>query len=326
MLLKQNEEIRIVSPSTSMIILSEDTINNANESLEKIGLFVTFGKNVMKSDEYYTSSTIENRVRDLHDAFKDKNVKAILSSIGGHNCNQILNYLDYELIKNNPKIICGYSDITALLIAIYAKTGMITYHGPHYSTFGMKKGNEYTVEYFKNIFFNKKPVVIESSKDYSDDLWFLNQEKRTFIANKGMKIINKGKAQGIIIGGNLCTLNLLQGTEYMPNIKDDIILFLEDDASTNENFFMEFDRNLVSLMQTKLFNNVKAIVIGRCQIDSKMTEEKWQKLLDKKELRKIPIVIDADFGHTTPMFTFPIGGYCTLNCQNNKVKITLKDK
>src|SRR5699024_2083738 len=153
----------------------------------------------------------------------DKNVKAILTVIGGYNVNQILDYIDYDLIKENPKIICGFSDITALTNAIYAKAGMITYSGPHFSSFGMKKGFEYTEKYFKKMLMQSESIEIESSNEWSNDSWFKNQENRTFIKNVGMKIINEGEAEGKIIGGNLCTLNLLQGTEYMPDLEETIL-------------------------------------------------------------------------------------------------------
>ncbi len=320
-MLNKNDEIRVIAPSISMVILSEETINNANNVLKSMDLNVSFGSNVMKNRKYYNSASIENRVNDIHAAFKDKNVGCILTAIGGHNLNQLLPYLDYKLIRNNPKILCGYSDITVLLNAIYAKTKLITYYGPHYSTFGMKKGNEYTVDYFKKMFFHNKIIRIESSSSFSDDLWFIDQENRKFIKNKGMKIKNEGEAEGIILGGNLCTFNLLQGTEYMPNPKENVILFLEDDNESGSNFFVNFDRNLVSLMQTKLFKSVKGLVIGRCQNESDMNCEKWECLLDKEELKNIPIIYDADFGHTTPMFTFPIGGYCSLKVKNKKISL-----
>lgn len=143
--LQIGDEIRVIAPSRTMSILKDDIIQNAKQRLEKLGFKVTFGKNVLKSiDDNFKCANIQDRVEDLHEAFKDKNVKAILTVIGGYNVNQILDYIDYDLIKANPKIICGFSDITALSNAIYAKTGMVTYSGPHFSSFGMKKGFEYT--------------------------------------------------------------------------------------------------------------------------------------------------------------------------------------
>lgn len=322
--LKENDKIRVIAPSRSMVILNEETINIATKTLENMGLEVTFGKNVMKSDDDYVCAPISKRIEDLHDAFNDKNIKGILTAIGGYNVNQILSKIDYNLIKNNPKVLSGYSDITALLVAIYAKTGMVTFLGPHYSTFGMKKGNEYTVDYFKKMLFDNKKVIVESSPTFSDDPWYREQDKRKFIKTTGMKVINPGKASGTILGGNLCTFNLLQGTEYMPNIKGDIILFLEDDEESESNFLLNFDRDLTSFIQTKLFKQVKGIVIGRAQLSCEMDDRKWNKLLNKEELKDKVIIYDADFGHTTPMLTIPIGGKCTLNCQKDKVDMILE--
>lgn len=322
--LKAGDEVRIIAPSRSMVILGEDCKKIATERLEKLGLKVTFGKYVMEADSDYLCASVEHRVEDLNEAFRDENVKAILTVIGGFNSNQILDYIDYEAIKKNPKIFCGFSDITALSNAIYAKTGLVTYSGPHYSSFGMLKGFEYELDYFKKMFFQEEEFEIESSKEWSDDLWFIDQENREFISNEGMYIINEGTAEGDIIGGNLCTLNLLQGTEYMPNIEGKV-LFLEDDNMAGKIYLMEFDRNLQSLIHTKEFKNIKALVLGRNQKGCDMTKEKWTKLIkNKPELKDIPVIAGADFGHTTPIFTFPIGGNAKLQAVDGKIKLSIK--
>ena len=322
--LKTGDEVRIIAPSRSMVILGEDCKKIATERLEALGLKVTFGKYVMEADEDYMCTSVEHRVEDLNEAFRDKNVKAILTVIGGFNSNQILDYIDYELIKENPKIFCGFSDITAISNAIHAKTGLVTYSGPHYSSFGMLKGFEYELEYFKKMFLQSEEIEVESSKEWSDDLWFMDQENREFIKNEGMYIINEGKAEGNIVGGNLCTLNLLQGTEYMPNIEGKI-LFLEDDEMAEKVYLMEFDRDLQSLIHTKEFKNIKAIVIGRAQKSCNMTKEKWIKMIkNKPELKDIPVIAGADFGHTTPIFAFPIGGYAKLEALDGEIKLLIK--
>ena len=318
--LKKGDEIRVIAPSRSMNLLNEETISIATKRLEDLGFKVTFGKNVYKEfDSNFMCASINDRLDDLHDAFRDKNVKAILTVIGGFNVNQILDYIDYELIKNNPKIICGFSDITALLNAIYAKTGLVTYYGPHYSSFGMKKGFEYTLEYFKKMFMENNEIGIKDSFDYSDETWFIDQENRTFVKNEGRKILNNLNGEGTIIGGNLCTLNLLQGTKYMPKL-DNTILFLEDDDLVGEEFLREFDRNFQSLLHCFENKKLKGIVIGRAQINSNMNLDKWKMIIDtKKELQNIPVIIDLDFGHTTPIFTFPIGGVAKID--NGKIII-----
>lgn len=146
--LKKGDEIRIVSPATSMSILSNEAKIRAKTALERLGYRVTIAEHANECNEF-DSSSIESRVHDLHAAFFDPGVKAILTTLGGFNSNQLLRYLDYEKIKRHPKILCGYSDITALCNAIYRKTGLVTYSGPHFSTFAMKKG----LIIHKSIFF-----------------------------------------------------------------------------------------------------------------------------------------------------------------------------
>ena len=323
--LTYGDEIRVIAPSRSMCILDEEIIKYAKMRLENMGFKVTFGKNVLKSiGEDFRCASIEDRIEDLHEAFKDENVKAILTVIGGYNVNQILDYIDYNLIKENPKIICGFSDITALTNAIYAKTGLVTYSGPHFSSFGMKKGFEYTEKYFKKMFLQDEKIVIKSSDKWSNDSWFKNQEERIFMPNEGMKVVNKGSAEGKIIGGNLCTLNLLQGTEYMPDLEDSI-LFIEDDGLVGKEFNKEFDRDLQSLLHCAKNKKIKGIVVGRAENNCNMNYEKWKRIFDtKKELENIPIIINADFGHTTPIFTFPIGGYASIEVDND-IKIEIKN-
>lgn len=322
--LKAGDEVRVIAPSRSMTILGEDCKKIATERLEALGLKVTFGKYVMEADEDYLIASAQHRAEDLNEAFKDKNVKAILTVIGGFNSNQILDLIDYEAIKENPKIFCGFSDITALSNSIYAKTGLVTYSGLHYSSFGMLKGFEYELEYFKKMFFSDEEFEVVSSKEWSDDLWFIDQENREFIPNDGMFVINEGTAEGEIVGGNLCTLNLLQGTKYMPNIENKI-LFLEDDNMAGKIFLMEFDRNLQSLIHMPEFKTVKALVLGRAEKDCIMTKEKWIKMIkNKPELKNIPVIAGVDFGHTTPIIAFPIGGKARLEAKDNNIKLFIK--
>ena len=276
--LKTGDEIRVISPSRSLSIVDPINQKIAMERLEKMGFNVTFGENCYERDEF-SSSSIESRIEDLHKAFSDPNVKAMLTSIGGHNSNQLLNYLDYSLIKANPKILCGYSDITALSNAIYAKTGLITYSGPHFSTFAIKIGMNYTIDYFKRALMMEETINVVPSEHWSDDQWFLDQENRTFLPNDGWYVINKGEAEGTIIGGNLCTLNLLQGTEFMPSLNNSI-LFIEDDELT---FPENFDRDLQSLIHQKDFQQVKGLIIGRFQKKSNITKELLLKIIKTKK-------------------------------------------
>lgn len=318
--LKEGDEIRIVAPARS---LSMDWIQAVKdysyEKLTDMGFRVTYGKHIEEKDEF-NSSSIQSRVDDLHDAFNDKNVKAILTVIGGYNSNQLLSSLDYPLIKNNPKILCGYSDITALGNGIYAKTGMITYSGPHFFNFGDKKGIDYTEKYFRKCLMQQQPFEITPADTWSDDRWATEQENRNFEKNEGNWSINEGEAEGTIIGANLCTFNLLQGTNYMPPMKN-TILFLEDNYETRAEIF---DRDLQSVLHQKDFSEVKGLIIGRFQKESEINRDILTKIIKtKKELKNIPIIANVDFGHTTPLFTFPIGGSCHMVVEKNKSKIEI---
>jgi len=317
--IKKGAHIRVIAPVRSLKLLSEDSKREAIEQLEKFGFKLSFGKHVAEMDEF-NSSSIESRIEDLHDAFADKEVDAILTVIGGYNSNQLLQYIDYELIAQNPKIICGFSDVTALANAITAKTGMITYIGPHFSSWGMKKGFEYSVENFVNCCMEEVAFDLPPAKEWSDDPWYIEQEKRDFISNDGYWILNPGYAFGRIVGGHVRCLNALQGTQYWPGL-DDAVLILEEDAEINPPLF---DRQLQSLIHQLDFTGVKGILIGRFQKETKMTKELLQKIIStKKELKSIPIVANVDFGHTTPIATMPIGGSIEISAtvDNAKIKI-----
>ncbi|MGC5325988.1 S66 family peptidase [Brevibacillus sp. SYSU BS000544] len=318
--LREGDEVRVISPSTSLSALAPDQRAIAVERLASAGLRVSFSEHAEECDRFQSSS-IESRVADLHEAFRDNNVKAILTTLGGHNCNQLLRYLDYDLIKQNPKILCGYSDITALQNAIYAKTGLVTYSGPHFSTFGILKGNEYTRDHFEKCLMQDDPIEVLASPEWSDDRWYLDQQNRIFIPNDGPFVINEGEATGTLIGGNLCTINLLQGTEYMPDLRDSI-LFVEDDNVVDAK---TFDRDLQSLIHQPGFDGVKGIVIGRFQKESRISKEDQIAIVSsKKELSKLPVVADVNFGHTSPIITFPVGGVVRIRARDGESQIIIE--
>ena len=325
--LQIGDEVRIIAPARSLQVVSEDNIQHSIKILEEIGLNISFGRHVYEKDMMLSSSK-QSRLEDLHEAFADKNIKAILTVLGGYNSNQLLEEIDYGLIAKNPKILCGFSDITALSNAIYAKTGLVGYSGPHFSTFAMQKGLEYTKQYFKKALFEEGAINIESSKQWSSDAtWYLDQENRTFQENPGIEIIHSGYAEGKIIGGNLGTLQLLRGTSYMPSLYG-VILFLEEVANhTNGLDVFEFERNLESLTQAPDFEGVQAIAFGRFETNFRMTKEKLIYIIETKiKLRNIPIISNVDFGHSTPIITFPVGGWCQLSANAGKINLIIADQ
>ena len=316
--LQAGDEIRVIAPSSSAAIIAPDLREIANRRLSDLGFKISFGKNVEEINEF-NSSSIKSRVSDLHKAFQDPKVKGVFAVIGGFNCNQLLRYIDWDIIKKNPKIFIGYSDTTALQNAIFAKTGLVTYSGPAWSTFGQKLHFDYTLEYFKKCLMSDGEFAIEPSENWTDDVWYKDQDKRELIKNDGWLIINKGEASGTLLGANLCTLNLLQGTEYFPNLKDSV-LFLEDDEESKA---VHFDRDLQSLIHQLSFKSVKGIVIGRFQKTSNVTKEKLVKIIKSKaELKNIPVIANVDFGHTSPIITFPIGGEVRMDTKKKSIVIS----
>lgn len=318
--LEKGDEIRVIAPARGLKIIGQESRDIAAKRFAEMGLKVTFGKNTTDENwDMMGSSSIEDRVSDIHEAFSDKNVKAIFTIIGGANSNQLSPYLDYELIKANPKIFCGFSDITALLNGIYAMTGLVTFSGPHYSSFGMRDGFDYTWENVKKMLFGNGENAVEPSEEWSDDMWFVNQDKREFIKNEGYWDIHNGEAEGVIIGGNLGTFDLLLGTKYRPAFAENTILFVEDTEGTN---IAQFERNLQALIYQPDFKNVKGLVIGRFQKGSKISREQLEFIVTtKRELKNLPILGNVDFGHSTPMLTLPIGGTAEIN--NGKLKLKI---
>lgn len=195
--LKPGDQIRVVAPSRSMSLLKTEQIEQAKMVLERLGFHVSFSAHAEEIDAF-ASSSIESRVNDLHEAFSDPEVKAILGVLGGYNSNQLLTHLDYRADQVQPKIFCGFSDMTALASAIYQKTGLVTYSGPHFSSFSMKQGLNYTKDYFLKCIYSDSPFEIEPSEWRCDEIWTKEQPQ----LNDGPIVINEGAADGKILGGN----------------------------------------------------------------------------------------------------------------------------
>jgi muramoyltetrapeptide carboxypeptidase LdcA involved in peptidoglycan recycling len=283
--------IRVIAPSCSGKTLKPEWIKTAEETLSKAGFKISFGKNVFKQNQFQSSDRVL-RLKDLHEAFSDPNVNGILAIRGGYNANDLLDYIDWKLIKNNPKVYCGFSDNTALQNAILAQTGLVTYSGPNFSTFGNSKQLKYTLENFLNAV----------SDDF--DLPTKNDGK--------IVIINKGKAKGALVGGNLCTFNLLQGTKYMPDISGKVLFFEDDHVSDID--LWEFHRNLQSIINLSNFSTVAAIVFGKFEPASKLSPGIIGQIIkSKSELDRMPVIANVTFGHALPMLTIPIGGQATVD-------------
>jgi muramoyltetrapeptide carboxypeptidase len=165
-----------------------------------------------------------------------------------------------------------------------------------------------------------EPIELSPSPSWSDDLWFLDQDDRHLESSSGWWVLNEGDAEGTIVGGNLGTFNLLQGTPFMPSL-DGSVLFVEDDDQVQ---LWDFDRGLVSLLQQPGFAGVRAVIIGRFQKATGMTRELLAQIVaTKPELAALPVIANVDFGHTTPIFTFPIGGTIEVRANAGNPRLTI---
>ena len=304
--LKKGDEIRIIAPSGSLTRVRTDVLERSLAYLDENGFRVTYSTNCREMDSF-SSSSVETRAADLHEAFADPDVKAVMACIGGFNVNQILPYIDYDLIRANPKILCGYSDITALLNAVYARTGLVTYHAPHLAALGFLREREYTHKYLTACLMNEDPISVTPSETAGS-----------------YTVLQEGTCEGEIVGGNLCTLNLLQGTPYMPDLRDKV-LFIEDDNIMGDYFPYEFDRNLQSLLQVSGAESVRGIVFGRFDESCRLTEDTIRAIVKGKVPAGIPVVFGTDFGHVFPMISFPVGGRVKLSANGEGIDLRITD-
>ena len=247
-----------------------------------------------------------------------------MSTIGGMNSNSILPYIDYDAFRRNPKPIIGYSDVTAILLAIYAKTGISTYYGPALvASFGeMEPFVSETYKYFEDILMKDITFPHELKKP---DIWteeyiqWEDQDRSKIGSTNEWITVYKGIARGRVIGGNLDTMTGIWGSEYMPEIQQGDILFIEDslkDAATVE-------RSFSLLKLSGVFDKVSGIILGKHELfdDCNTGRKPYEILLEVLGDKQIPFLADFDCCHTHPMITLPIGCKIELDATNKKISI-----
>ena len=320
--LQSGDTVMVIAPSDSYHFMPLEVRDIAYRRFQDIGLNVIFSDHAEEYDVFDTSA-ISSRVHDLHQAFANPEVKGIIAAFGGYHVHELFRYIDWDIIAQNPKILVGYSDMTALSNAIFAKTGLVTYSGPNYVEFGRKWYFETTLNWFQKALMEEGEQILQPSQYWSDDyLWLNNQDDRTLMSNLGWEVIQEGQAEGRIIGGNAGTFQLLQGTEYFPDLIQSI-LFLEEDY---EEHIGRFARYLQAFIHHPQFSEVQGIVLGRFQQKAQATSELIHHMIKtKSELQGIPVIAGVDFGHTDPMITFPIGGQVTLNLSSQHSEIMIRE-
>lgn len=251
----------------------------------------------------YLAETDSNRLKELENSFRDKNIDTIFCIRGGYGTTRYLDKIDYEIIRQNPKIFIGFSDITALQSAFFVKTGLVTFHG----IVAASEFSDYTIEQLQNLLF-------QPSENY-------------ILPTKSMKILNEGTAEGKIVGGNLSLLTSLIGTEYLYSFKNNIV-FIEEIAEPP----YKIDRMLTHLLMASDFKEASALVFGKfhkCEPENynmKPSESFTIAQIIKQNFSnlKMPIIFDVNFGHIENSLIFPIGVKAIV--KTNKYQIKLLEK
>lgn len=296
-LLKAGDTVAVSSPAGA--VWDENQIITFTNILKGFGFNVIHGK-TLKEKYGYFAGTDELRANEINELFADKNIKGIFCMKGGWGCARILDKLNYDLIKKNPKVLIGFSDITALLLAITTKTGLITFHGP----VGNSGWNDFTKSVFTSVVMEKKKFDFPFNP--------FNEEKPV--------TINAGKASGELAGGNLTVLSALIGSGYLPDWNNKI-LFLEE--AKEEPY--SIDRMLTQLKLSGVLDSIKGFVFGKC---AKCLAEEPEKAFTFNEVLiqhikplGIPAFYGAMIGHIENKLTVPLGINATIEADGGYIQL-----
>lgn len=321
--LKKGDAIGIFSPSTPITAYTPKRFERGVKYLEDKGLKIIKGSLTGKSD-FYRSGSIKERSEELNELIRNPEVQCIMSTIGGMNSNSLLPYIDYDAFKENPKPIIGYSDVTAILLGIYSKTGVSTYYGPALvASFGeFEPYVDLTYKYFEDILIDEVsyPYKIKNPEFWTDE--FIDWEKQDREKNRAKNnliTVYEGKVQGRLIGGNLNTMMGIWNTEYMPEIKEGDILFIEDSLKD----CADIERSFSLLKLSGVFDKISGIILGKHELfkDCNTGRKPYEILLEVLGDKKIPFLAEFDCCHTHPMITLPIGCKVELDATNKSVSI-----
>ena len=294
--LKVGDTVALVSPSSPT---TPERVDLCKSFIEKLGYQVIVGESCKKRYHGYLAGTDRERAEDINRMFSNKQVKAILCIRGGYGSSRIMKYLDYDLIRKNPKIFVGYSDITNLNMAFFTCCNMVTFHGPMVSSNMLEHFDEYTRDSFFQTISMKQALELR------------NPVGREF------KVLSHGKANGTIVGGNLALLINMIGTFYSPDFRGKI-LFIEDIYES----VPRVNRMLDQLALLGVFDQVKGILIG--DFSDCRNDEDENFLIDDLLFEyfghlRIPVLSHIQCGHCHPTATIPLGIRCEIDSYQKRI-------
>ncbi len=288
--LQAGQTIGLINPSNA--IHERAPYELAHESLQALGFKVVEGKNLRARYGHFAGSDAQ-RANDVNALFADGGVHGLLAVTGGSGANRILPLLDYELIRRKPKFLGGFSDITSLINAVHARTGLVTFHAP----VAASEWNPFSVDHFRGAVMDAQAMTLRNVQDKGDVL--VPKDGR-------ITTLRGGKASGRLLGGNLAVLTSLAGSPYLPSF-DGAILFLED---VNE-FIYRVDRMLSTLKLSGALDRLAGVVLGaftNCKPGDGYGTLTLDEVFDDYFLPLgIPVYRGAMFGHVRRKFTLPVG-------------------
>ena len=288
--------IGMISPGS---ILQESRLyDEIVNTITELGFHVEVGEHAQKSYGNLAGSD-EARAADLNHMFSNPNIDAIIPFRGGWGSNRILDLIDFDNISSNPKALIGFSDITSLLLSIYAKTGLVTFHGP----VGKSEWNDFTLSSFKKVLMSNKKAVLQNKSD----------------SNINVRTITPGTVEGTLIGGNLTVLTSMLGSDYLPDWQG-AILFVED---VGEEIY-RIDRMLTQLKLNGILNKLSGFIFGtcvNCEKGNKNSLSLEQVLKDHIQVLGVPSYYGSMIGHIDNMFTLPIGISAKMNSETGSIEL-----
>ena len=290
--LRRGAGVGLISPASATF--EREQLELVVDAVQALGLVPHLAPHLL--DRYgYLAGKDRDRAADINQFFADPEVDALLPLQGGWGSSRVLPYLDYDTIRQNPKILVGFSDITALLLGIYAQTGLVTFHGPH----GLTGWRSAQTEFFRRVLFTGDAVVYKNQQDSADEDRLMQVEYR-------VQTITSGRARGRLIGGNLSVMTAIVGTPYLPDFNG-AILFVEDIGET----IYRLDRMLTHLKLAGALERLAGFIFGQC---SQCTPGEGYGSLTLEEVikdhiapLKIPAWYGAQIGHVETIWTLPIG-------------------
>jgi len=314
--LQPGDTIGLVTPAT---FLTEEQLRNAVQSLEKLGFKVRYSPNMLVR-KGFLAGTDEQRAEDINQMFADKEIDGIMCGRGGYGSGRILPLLDYDLIRNNPKVFIGFSDITAMLYGIYGQSGLICFHGP----VGTSDYTEITTEYFQKLLMDPPAQVVYDNQGVKPDIDVVVNEEGVEVEVESLPqliTLSPGVAEGELIGGNLSLISMLSGTDYDLDMRDKIV-FIEDVGEAP----YRIDRMLTQLLlaEDKLpaAAGVLLGVFSGCEADDlERSLSLAQVLQDRLAGLGIPVLYGLSFGHISQNMTLPFGVRARLDADDKKLTL-----